>query len=138
MEDLFLDDTGRRDRMHLLFFPHPNNISYGKMKRSYTELIKKKQGHHIPHTITSGFWKQSCSRFSEQLDFFQLENSIKFVPSKFYLLCFVSMVFSHLPYILAHDFSIGISERSHCSTAKEVVRARGSHQTRIYKHLKNH
>ena len=71
--------------------------------------------------MTSVAWKQSYSRFSEQLDFFQLENSIKFVLSKFYLLCFVSMAFSRLPYILVHDFfPIGIFERSHCSTATAI------------------
>ena len=63
-------------------------------------------------------WKQSYSCFSQQLDFLQLENSIRFVLLEFYLLWSVSVAFSNLPYILAHDFSIGIFERSHCSAAK--------------------
>ena len=58
----------------------------------------------IPDMMTSAAWKQSFSRFSEQLDFFQRKNSIKFVLLTFYLLCFVSVAFSHSPYILAHDF----------------------------------
>ena len=36
--------------------------------------------------------KQSCSEFSEQLDFFRQENSMKLVLLKFYLLHLVSMV----------------------------------------------
>ena len=50
-------------------------------------------------------WKQSYSRFPEQLDVFQFENSMKFVLLKFNLLFFLSMVsVSHLPYILVLDF----------------------------------
>ena len=55
----------------------------------------------ILHVVTFVAWKQSYSRFSEQLDFLYLGISMKFVLLKLYLLCFVSMAFSHLLYILA-------------------------------------
>ena len=58
----------------------------------------------IPHITTFVAWKQSYSHFSEQLDFFKLEKSMKFVLLRFYLLYFVSMVFLHLLYIPALDF----------------------------------
>ena len=89
--------------------------------------------------MTFAAWKESYNLFfPEPLDFFQLENSIKFVLLKLYISYFVSMTFSHMSYTLAHDFfSIGIFERSHCSTSAESLRARGSHQTRIYKHPRN-
>ena len=62
--------------------------------------------------MTSLLGRRVTAVFPEQLDFFQLENSIKFVLIKILLVVLVSMAFSHLPYILAHDFfSIGKVER---------------------------
>ena len=77
-------------------------ISYGAWE-SHT-YPKTCEFYLIPHMMTSVAWKQIYSRFSKQLGFFQLENSIRFVLLKFDLLNFLSMAFSHLLYILAHDF----------------------------------
>ena len=85
--------------------------------------------------VTFVAWKQSYSRFSKQLNFSRLQNSMKFVLLKFYLLCFVSTAFSHLVFILNLDFfpkgylnvpTVNIHEKS-----------RGSHLTKMYKHPKN-
>ena len=58
----------------------------------------------IPFTMSLVAWKQSQSRFSDQLGCFSLENSMKFVLLKFNLLCFVLIVSSRLLYILVLDF----------------------------------
>ena len=42
-------------------------------------------------------WKQSYRSFSEELNFFQLKNSMKFSLSKVCILCFVSMKLLHSP-----------------------------------------
>ena len=78
----------------------------------------------IPHMMTSVACKQSYSRFSEQLDFVQLEDSIKFVPLKFYL-CFVSMAVSHLPHILAHDFPDDFGGNAHRGTRWHLMQSFG-------------
>ena len=40
----------------------------------------------IFHMMTSVAWKQSYRRFSEQLDFFELENSVKFLLLKLFVM----------------------------------------------------
>ena len=72
----------------------------------------------IPNMMTLVAWKQSYGCFPEEFDFAQLENSMKFVLLKFYLVCFGSMAVQILLYILAlHFLSSGTFERSHCFTA---------------------
>ena len=60
--------------------------------------------------------KAELQLFSEQVDFSQLENSVKFVLLKSYLLFFASMVFSLIcHWIFAHDFfPVKIFAHSHC------------------------
>ena len=71
----------------------------------------------------------------------------RFFPTwKFYQICAIKIrlavlcingVFTLALHSRSWFFSIGIFESSHSSTATESLRARGSHQTRIYKHHKN-
>ena len=52
--------------------------------------------HDSQNDLVNG--RQSYGNFSEQPDF-PLEHSMKFSLSKFHSLCFVSMTFSHSPYV---------------------------------------
>ena len=79
-----------RDLMSLCF------ISYDLQNQN------PKQFYLIPHMMIWVAWKQIYSGFSEQLDFFRLENFMKFVLLSFYLYC---------------SFYQRIFERSNCLTA---------------------
>ena len=61
----------------------------------------------ILHMMTFVAGSRFTAVFPCNLIFFQLENSMEFVPLKFYVFCFVLMVFSHLLYILALVFFLG-------------------------------